>query len=79
MHQKKALHLQDDKKIKEVGEEIADAASDNEPWFEPEQFMEMFPGGIQPVKGTRVELASKQETMVQFQDHIPYKDFLFCI
>ena len=38
------LHLQDDKKIKEVGEEIADAASDNEPWFEPEQFMEMFPG-----------------------------------
>ena len=35
------LKTKDDKKIKEVGEEIADAASDNEPWFEPEQFMEM--------------------------------------
>ena len=36
---------QDDKKIKEVGEEIADAAWDNEPWFEPDQFMEM-PGSL---------------------------------
>lgn len=36
------LKTKDDKKIKEVGEEIADAAWDNEPWFEPDQFMEMF-------------------------------------
>ena len=32
---------QDDKKIKECGEEIADAASDNEPYFEPEQVVQM--------------------------------------
>lgn len=32
-----------DKKILEVGDEIADAAWANEPWFEPEQIMEMSP------------------------------------
>eukprot|EP00913_Durusdinium_trenchii_P025428 g23872.t1 len=33
---------QEDAKIKEVGDEIGDAAWDNEPWFEPDQIMEMF-------------------------------------
>ena len=33
----------DDKKIKECGEEIVDAASDNEPYFEPEQVVQMPP------------------------------------
>ena len=42
-HVKKLVGLpcQDDKKIKECGEEIADAASDNEPYFEPEQAVQM--------------------------------------
>mmetsp|Transcript_77214 Transcript_77214/g.184883 ORF Transcript_77214/g.184883 Transcript_77214/m.184883 type:complete len:799 (+) Transcript_77214:48-2444(+) len=35
------LKKKDDKKIKECGEEIADAASDNEPYFEPEQAVQM--------------------------------------
>jgi len=35
------LKSKDDKKIKECGEEIADAASDNEPCFEPEDMVGM--------------------------------------
>lgn len=36
------LKKKEDAKIKEVGDEIGDAAWDNEPWFEPDQIMEMF-------------------------------------